>query len=265
MKKIFAVLLFLISISSFSEDNLLDEYRYTVNGIILGQQNVSFLSPLYYNSYSLTTTRGHVCLSDKKLSIFEFNDNFGFDFNNSSASILYSLGFDLNYSKYYLLNVKGYPASFPDVYLGWSYMLDTDFFLKISNTNNPFYYNFNNLACLGIYCEKKFQKIKISDELRFSVFGVFSGSEYSSSLPYFLTEEDGGFFQAFDIGSFGTETFISNKLNVDFKMNTSKGLRTFRFQYAIESSKLTLNENVRHYTFHVFKIGYLFNILEYEK
>lgn len=256
-------MLSLLSICSFSKDKIVTEYQYSLSGLGFGQQKVSFLSPIFYNASSLVSSRGNVKATKNRISIFDTETDIGINYNKA-GSTFYSFDFDLSYSKYYLLKIKDYPASFPDLYAGWGYWLNTDFYIKPDNTNNPFYYNFNNLVCFGIYCEKKIQKVKISNEFRLSIFGIFSGSEYSSGLPYFLTEEDASFFQAFDIGSFKTDCRGSNKLNVDFRMNTKKKVRTFRLQYEINSSVLSLNGNIKHNTFHIFKIGYLYNLSNYE-
>lgn len=255
--------LFLVSIHSFSKDKLITEYRYSLSGIGFSQQKISFLSPVFYKGLSFVETRGNVKVSNKRINTFVSEFNVDINYNKFNR-IIYSLGYDFKYDKYYLLTIKDYPKSFPNLYVGWGYWFDTEFYIKPDNTNNPLYYNLNNLFCLSLYCEKKYQKIKISDELNFPLVGLYSGSEYSNSLPYFFTEKDASFFQAFDIGCFWKNLQASNKLNIDYKMKTKKGLRTIRFQYEICSSLLHLNNNVKHNTFHVFKIGYLFNKVDYE-
>jgi len=262
----FLCILFLfsfISINSFSKDKLLVDYQYTLNGLGLSQQKISFLSPVFYEGYSFVSTKGKVRSSNDRIAslVTEFNFDLNFNDHNSNFS---SMGYDFRFSKYYLLTLKDYPKTFPKLFVGWGYWFDSDIYFKTYNTNNPLYYNFNNMFCLSFYGETKYKSVKISDELNVPFIGIYSGSEYSSSLPYFINEEDASFFQAFDIGSFGKNLQASNKLNIDYNLKTKKGLRTFRFQYEIFSTVLNLNNNLKHNTFHVFKIGYLFNKNDYE-
>ena len=256
-------ILLLLSFHSLSKDKTVSEYRYSLSGFGFSQQKLTFLSPVFYNGYSLVSTNGKVQTTKDRIN--SFVTEFNMDYNsNKNNSYFYSMGFDLTYNKYYLLTIKDYPKSFPRLFIGWGYWLDSEIYLKPSNTNNPLYYNFNNLFCLSLYCEKKYQKVVISDEFNYPLTGLLSGSEYSSSLPYFFNEKDASFFQAFDVGCFWKNLQVSNKLNVDYKMKTEKGLRTIRFQYEIHATLLKLNNNLKHNVFHVFKIGYLFNTVDYE-
>jgi hypothetical protein len=256
-------LFLILSIQSFSKDKILTEYQYSLSGIGFSQQKISFLSPVFYNGFSLVGSSGKVKASHNRIA--SFSTAFNVDFNsNEHNNNIYSFGFDLFYNKYYLINLKDYPKAYPNMFIGWGYWFDSDIYVKPDNTNNPLYYNLNNLFCLSFCLEKKFPKVKISYELNVPFAGIYSGSEYSSSLPYFITEKDASFFQAFDLGSFKKNTQMENKLNVDLKINTKKGFRTIRIQYTLSGEKLLLNNNIKHNTFHVFKIGYLFNKIDYE-
>lgn len=256
-------MLILISIHTFPKDKILTEYQYSLTGIGFSQQKISFLSPVFYNGFSIVDAKGKVKATCKSITTSSSEINFDSNSNEFNSNI-YSLGFDYRFNKYYLLTLKDYPKSFPSLFVGWGYWFDSDIYIKTTNTNNPLYYNFNNMFCLSLYCDKKYQRVKISDEFNFPLTGLLSGSEYSSSLPYFFTEKNASFFQAFDIGCFWKNAQASNKLNIDYKLKTKKGLRTIRFQYEIFSTVLNLNNNIKHNTFHVFKIGYLFNKIDYE-
>jgi len=265
MEKVICVLLLflLISTNSFSKEKIVTEYQYYLSGIGFSQQKISFLSPVFYNGFSFVNTKGKVKVSKNRINTFV--SEFNLDFNlNKHNRIIYSLGYEFKFDKYYLLTIKDYPKSFPSLFVGWCYWFDSEFYVKPDNTNNPLYYNLNNLFCLSLYCEKKYQKVKISYGLNVPFIGIYSGSEYSSSLPYFVTEKNATFFQAFDIGSFKRNIQMNHSFNVDFKINTKKTIRTFRFQYEIDVALLSLNNNIKHNTFHLFKIGYLFNISNYE-
>ena len=120
------------------------------------------------------------------------------------------------------------------------------------------------MACVSVLCEKKFQNLRLSYQLTFPVLGIYSGSEYGSGLPYFLSEEGGNFFSAFDIGSVSMNPQMLNRFSADFKLKAKSGVRTLRVEYEISGTKLKLNNNVKHNTFHIFKVGYLFNKSGYE-
>lgn len=229
----------------------------------LGQQKISFLSPIFHKAYSIVSTNGKVIESSNRISSMAMD--FCLDWNTTRhRSNFYSMGFDLTFNKYYLLKINDYPKNFPNLNFGCGYWLDSDIYLKPDNTNNKFYYNLNNMMCVALFCRKRFQNIEISYELNLPVLGLYSGSEYSSSLPYFTKEDNSSFFSAFKVGSLGVNEQMANKISLDYEIKTKKRVRTFRFQYAVNSSLLTLNNNTKHNTFHVFKIGYLFNIVDYE-
>ena len=255
------LLMFLLfSLPSFSGDKVLAQYNYSLYGVGVGQQKVSFLSPLFYTGYSYVSANGKVKETSNRVTQFETNINLTSNSNHNNSNF-YSAGFGLCYNKYYLFPLKDCPNSFPSFFAGWGYWLDAAIDYKPTNTNNPTCYNLNNMACVSVLCEKKFQNLRLSYQLTFPVLGIYSGSEYGSGVPYFLSEEGGNFFDAFDIG-FVTQ--MLNRFNADFKLKAKGGVRTLRVEYEISSTKLKLNNNVKHNTFHIFKVGYLFNKLGYE-
>lgn len=264
MKVIFILPIFLlIYIHSFSKEKLLIDYKYSLSGLGFSQQKISFLSPVFYNGYSFVSSKGKVKSSFNRITSFATEFNIDFNFNDENSNI-FSTGYDFRFNKYYLLTLKDYPKRFPKLFVGWGYWTDNDIYIKTTNTNNPLYYNLNNMFCFSFYGEKEYKGVKISDELIVPFIGIYSGSEYSSNLPYFISEEDASFLQAFELGGMGKNSQMSNKLNIDYRMKTKKGLRTIRFQYEISASTLNLNNNIKLNTFHVFKIGYLFNTVNYE-
>ena len=264
MRNLPVLLMFLLfSLPSFSGDKVLAQYNYSLYGVGVGQQKVSFLSPLFYTGYSYVSANGKVKETSNRVTQFETNINLAANSNHNNSNF-YSAGFGLCYNKYYLFPLKDCPNSFPYFFAGWGYWLDAAIDYKPTNTNNPTCYNFNNMACVSVLCEKKFQNLRLSYQLKIPVLGIYSGSEYGSGLPYFLSEEGGNFFSAFDIGSVGMNPQMLNRFNADFKLKAKGGVRTLRVEYEISSTKLKLNNNVKHNTFHIFKVGYLFNKSGYE-
>jgi hypothetical protein len=263
--KIVCVLLLLTLMYKFSssDDKIRSEFRYSLSGIGVGQQKISFLSPLFYMDYSFISSSGKVKETSSKImsSLFETNIDLSL---RTPLNIYYSFGIDYRSSSNYLLRLKDYPNSFPELFLGFGYWLETDFYLKPDNTNNPIYYNLNNMLCFSFYSEKNYQKIKISYEFEMPIVGIYSDSEYSSSLPYFFNEEKASFFRAFEIGSFKKNLQIDNKINLDFKIKIKQSLNTFRVQYSFCGNKFVMNGNIKHNIFHNLKIGYLFNKVGYE-
>ncbi|MDR3366611.1 MAG: hypothetical protein LBO71_06560, partial [Prevotellaceae bacterium] len=67
----------------------------------------------------------------------------------------------------------------------------------------------------------------IFNEFSVPVAGVYLGSEYSSSLPYFVREEeDANFFDAFDILFINKNLHLKNTLNADFKLKFKRRYTT---------------------------------------
>lgn len=256
-------MLLLFGFPSFSGEKVTAQYNYSLYGVGVGQQKVSFLSPLFYNGYSFVTTNGKVKETTAHSSMLETTISLGANSAHNYKDF-YSAGFGLSYTKYYPFNLKDYPNSFPRILAGWGYWLDAAIDYKPTNTNNPTYYLLSNMASVSILCEKQFPKLRLSYLMNIPVLGIYSGSEYGSGVPFFISEEDGNFFDAFDVGSFGMNTQMRNRFNADFKMKTKSGVRTLRVEYEISSTKLKLNNNVKHNTFHIFKVGYLFNKSGYE-
>jgi len=264
MKIIFVLLLLTLMCKlSFSDDKIRSEFRYSLSGIGVGQQKISFLSPLFFMDYSFISSSGKVKETSSKImsSLFETNIDLSL---RTQGSFYYSFGIDYRNNLNYRLRLKDYPKSFPELFLGFGYWLDTDFYLKSENTNNPIYYNLNNMLSFSFYCEKNFQKTKISYEFEMPIVGIYSDSEYSSGLPYFLNEEKASFFRAFEIGSIRKNLQIDNKINVDFKIKVKKNINTFRVQYSFCGNKFVMNGNLKHNILHNLKIGYLFNKVGYE-
>ena len=253
----------LFGFPSFSGEKVTAQYNYSLYGVGVGQQKVSFLSPLFYNGYSYVSSNGKVTETSKRVTQFETTINLGVNSAHNYQDF-YSAGFGLCYNKYYPFNLKDYPNSFPRILAGWGYWLDAAIDYKPTNTNNPTYYLLSNMASVSILCEKQLPKLRLSYMMNFPVLGIYSGSEYGSGVPFFISEEDGNFFDAFDIGSVGMNPQMRNRFNADFKLKTKSGVRTLRVEYEISSTKLKLNNNVRHYSFHIFKVGYLFNKSGYE-
>lgn len=247
---------FILSCFSAKKDTIV--YQYTLYGLGTSQQKISFLSPIYYDGISLIGTNGNIKSSLNKINSSSFDFNIDINSNKYNKEI-YSFGVDYIYNKHYLLSFDRYPSNYPNLYLGWGYWFETDAYLKPENTNNPLYYNFNNMLCLSIGVEKHYKSIYILNEFNLSLVGLYSGSEYSSSLPYFFSEENASFFEAFQIGSFERNSQMKNRLNIDYRISTKRKVYTIRFQYVISACMLNINNNIKHNTFHEFKVGYLFN------
>lgn len=261
MRNLSVLLMFLLfSLPSFSGEKVTAQYNYSLYGVGVGQQKVSFLSPLFYTGYSYVSSNGKVTETARRVAQFETNINLTVN-SNHDYNNFYSAGFGLRYNKYYPIKLKDCPNSFPRFFAGWGYWFDAEIDYKPTNTNNPTYYNLNNMACVSALCEKTFPNLKVSYLLNIPVLGIYSGSEYGSGLPYFLSEEGGNFFDAFCVG------FVSQMLNrfsADFKLKAKSGVRSLRVEYEISTTKLKLNNNVKHNNFHIFKVGYLFNKSGYE-
>lgn len=242
----------------FSQENRINEYQYSLSGIGIGQQKVTFLSPVFYKEIHFLSTNGKVVQTPDYYTSFFVETNICNNYRGQNKNY-YSIGADINRNKYYPISIKNYPKIFPKIFIGWGYWLDADFFIKPDNTNNVAYYNFNNMLCFTLSTQKDFGIANLSSEFYIPILSIYSASEYSSSLPYFINHNGESLFQAFDIGYFNTEIQSTLKLNLDFEINRKKKIRTLRLQYSLASMVFNLNNNVKHNTFHTLSIGYLFN------
>lgn len=156
--KIIVFLLLLVVVPAFSADKFQTEYRYALSGIGFSQQKITYLSPLYYQGVSLVTSRGKVKLSEDRMVSSLYETNLDLNYKNPN-SYFYSLGFDYYYNSNFRLRWKNYPDNFPDLFVGFGYWLDAEFYAKTSNSNNPCYYNLNNMLTFSFCCEKKFERV----------------------------------------------------------------------------------------------------------
>jgi hypothetical protein len=231
-------------------------------GIGVSRQKLSYLSPVFYKGFSLVASNGKTKIYPSKIISSTTDTRFDFFQNWHNNSKIYSAGFDFFYTQYYLLPIENYHNKNPDVYLGWEYRLNTEANIKPDNVNNNLYYLFNNMICLSIGVTWKIKTIRIFNEFNFPLMGIYSGSNYSHSVPYFV-DEDAKFLESFDILFLSHHAQIHNRLNIDFQLNIKNQPRTFRFRYLISAEWLNLNNNITHNTFHFFQIGYLFNKIPY--
>ncbi|HPS11738.1 MAG TPA: hypothetical protein PLB87_00590 [Prolixibacteraceae bacterium] len=156
--KIIVFLLLLVVVPAFSADKFQTEYRYALSGIGFSQQKITYLSPLYYQGVSLVTSRGKVKLSENRMVSSLYETNLDLNYKNPN-SYFYSLGFDYYYNSNFRLRWENYPDNIPDLFVGFGYWLDAEFYAKTSNSNNPCYYNLNNMLTFSFCCEKKFERV----------------------------------------------------------------------------------------------------------
>jgi hypothetical protein len=242
------------------------EYRYRLFGVGFKQQQISYLSPLYYEGVSLIPeTLGRTSFRSGTLtsSISDvFLDYFPNLHNNS---YIMSIGGDYMYSRYYLLqkSVDYDTKTSSNLFIGWGYWCDYQVATKPDNTNNVLYYHFNNMGCLNVALSGKVGPVYLLNEFAIPLVGIYFGSQYSGQLPYFVTEEDANFFDDVDILFINKNLHFKNTLSADFKLKFSQRSTTIRLQYTLSGRTLRLNNNDLSNSCHLFKIGYLFNETSY--
>ncbi|MDR1416259.1 MAG: hypothetical protein LBJ57_02415 [Prevotellaceae bacterium] len=240
-----------------------DDYRYSLLGLGAKQQKTSFLSPLFYEGVSLTTAFGTTSTRSSTMTSSCSNEHFDYLYNFSNDSKIVAIGADYTYSKYYLLPKIGEQGAFSKLFAGWSYRLELETAVKPDNQNNPVYFHLDNMAGFAFSFKSRVKSVWIFDELMIPIAGLYLGSPYSSSLPYFATEREAGFFDAFDILFINKAPQLQNTLNVDFKLNFKRYSNTVRVQYVLNMRTLHLNNNETNSIFHLFRVGYLFNTIPY--
>ncbi len=275
MKKLITIFIVLLkSIDVLGIDNDTIRYQSKLWGLGFGQQKISFLSHVSFRNLVFASTSSKYLQTAGMVKTRTHYSNLSIGSSNiSDEKDLSSMMFSFNYTyilhKRYKVFRKQLPENFPTLSVGWAYCFDTGIDLKIENTNNSTYYHLNNWAGLSLGIEKKVMintmQVDLFNEFSIPVVGVYSGSEYSSSLPYFVHEKNANILQAFDIGSFETNFQLQNDFNIDFKIKPKRKrkARTLRFQYSIDYMNLRLNNNTKHCVFHTFKIGYLLNYSNY--
>jgi len=245
---------------SQTDTSVATTYKHSLYGIGIKQQQVSYLSPLYYNGLSLMYSQGRVkpLSKNKMTSVVDVNfDIFG---HSHSESVIFAFGADYTLNMLFLLPFKN--ERLPKIYAGAGGWAATEIDIKPNNVNNGMYYNINNKICFSFALEKKFKYVYIFNECNLPLFGFYFGTEYSSILPYSVVDEDAADSDVssdFKILDISQNTQIQNRLNVDFKIKS----RTLRLQYVAGYKMLRLNNNTVHNASHVLKIGYLFNKTPY--
>ncbi len=257
-------------------------YRYRASGLGTLSQKITFLSPIKYSGISTNLDWGRFNQMNKKIttrtSYFNITSTLNQKDRNSEVEnpeerpippTISSFNYGKIFNRRYELFEKNSQKKMPSISLGWTYWLDAGLDIKFFNVNNLFYYNLNNMAGLSLGLEKRIHlkkiQLDISNEFTLPVLGVYTGTRYSSSLPYSTLIDDTNFWDAFRVGSFETNFQFRNNLNFDFTFIRKKtGVKhTLGIQYGINYANLRLNNNSKVQVNHSIKLSYLFNSSRY--
>ncbi|MFV0289620.1 MAG: hypothetical protein ACK5IJ_01780 [Mangrovibacterium sp.] len=275
MRKCIVLILLCWSWNVFAEELQQDSisYKFQLKGIGGGMGVIDFLAPTTYGSFILTSNKSEYLQHDGRVSTKNHYNNILFGRRRSSNSsdqydnsdLILSYQYDFILNKRHALNLSQSFKKQLDISVGWAYWgaFGTD--IKLGNTNNMLYYNLNNSLGFSVGLEKKLTikgtQFYIFNETTIPFVGIYLGSEYSSSLPYFIAEKDASLWEALHIGSFGANFQIHNDLNIDFKLKAKKKRksRIVRIRYSMDYMNLGLNNNTKHRMMHAITIGYTLN------
>jgi len=168
--------------------------------------NYSLLSPLNYSGYSFNFYSIRFLGKPEHLTQFHLHFELGLLYNNANDSYIATLGFNGGWSRHWYANDRTRPLR---LLFGVGSDAGVNIYMKEDNTNNPMAYFFNlslNPDILVKYRWFNSQKTKfeLGQQIYFPVGSLVSTSEYSSTFPYGLTEEEASFFEAMRLVSFGS-------------------------------------------------------------
>jgi len=167
--------------------------------------NYSLLSSLNHSGYSLSFHSVRFREKPKYLTQFHQHFEIGILYNHANDSYITALDFNGGWSRCWFVTNRTSPLR---LLLGAGADAGVGVYLKDDNTNNPLAHFFNLSICPEILFKYRFNvkktRIELGQQIEIPVGSLISSSDYSSSLPSHIVEEDANFFDAMRLVSFGS-------------------------------------------------------------
>ena len=167
--------------------------------------NYSLLSSLNYSGYSLSFHSTRFRENAAFLNQFQTHSEIGILYNNVYNSYITTLGFNGGWTRHWFLSDRSRPLR---LLAGGAADAGINVYLKEDNTNNPLAYFFNLSVSPGLLIKYRFNlkqtSLELGQQIDIPLFSLISSSDYSSTLPYGIIEEDASIFDALRLVSFGS-------------------------------------------------------------
>lgn len=229
----------------------------------MSQVKNSHLSPLAYQGGGLSIQSGALKSWGKQLRSSVFEINLDYYSHPNDESKLQGGGLSYHYFRYY----KPY-ISLPgetDLFIGGGYHSALNILYSPVNINNVVYYSFNNTLDLSFILGKRWDDYFFSNEFSIPIIGIYSTSEYGSSIPYIFFHDDVDVFSSAHIGSLNLNSIFKNSFNFDVIAHTKrKKTYNLRFNYTITYGRQKINNITHRVATHQIGVAYLFNTKHHE-
>jgi len=230
-------------------------------GLGLPELNYSLLSPLNHSGLSFAFHSIHFREKQNYIRQFKISAETGALYNHANDSYITLLGVNCSLSKHWHVAGKESPLQFMP---GAGTDLGINIFMKDDNTNNPMAYFFNLSISPGILLKYSFNigesRFKLLQQIDIPLFSLVSSSDYSSSLPYGITEDDASFFDAIRIVSFVSLVKCTATTTFDISSSWQKRNRLpdFRIIYEFSGMNYKNNDVAIKYANNMFLVGMIF-------
>ena len=227
--------------------------------------NYSLLSPLNYSGYSFNFDSNRF---REKHEIFiqnHINTKLGLLYNDANDSYITSLGVNCGWSRHWRLNDKNRPLL---ILYGIGADAGIDAYMKEDNTNNPMAYFFNLSISPNILFKYRFNikntNLTLWQQIDLPLFSLVSSSDYASSLPSGLMEEDASFFDAMQLVSLGQlkRCLTTTCIDINSQRQQHKKMPVFRITYKFSGMNYNKSDATIKSAEHIFVFGAIFYLFK---
>ena len=222
------------------------------------------LSPLNHSGYSLgfTSTRFRE-KPEEYLTQFKTYFKLGVLYNYANDSYITLLGFDVAWSRHWYKNNQTRPLR---LLAGFTTNAGANAYMKDDNTNNPVAYFFNLSISPNINAKYRFNinntKFELGQQIDIPFVSLISSSDYSSTFPPGILEQEVSFFDAMRLASFGSliKFMTITTLDINTPWQQRQRLPLFRINYIFTGMNYKHNDFVIQSVDHMIVFGAIFQL-----
>ena len=227
--------------------------------------NYPLLSSLNHSGYSINFYSARFREKPEYLSQYRQHFGLGILYNQANDSYITSLDFKGGWSRFWDVADRARPFR---LLLGGGVDAGMGIYLKDDNTNNPMAYFFNLSICSEILLKYRFDmkkaRIELGQQIEIPFGSLVSSSEYSSSLPHGIAEEDANFFDAMRLVSLGSLKKYATITTIDITpaLERRQKLPVFRISYIFSGMNYRNGDLTIKQADHLILFGTIFHLFQ---
>ena len=266
-KNLYVILFCVLMVSSVSAQNA-DTLFYraqSVRSVGFGfpALNYPLLSSLNHLGYSIGFHSTRFREKPNHLCQFQIHSELGVLYNHANDSYITTLGFDGGWSRHRYVTDRTRPLR---ILLGSVVDAGVDVYLKDNNTNNPLAYFFNLSLSPTLLLKYRFDtqktRFELGQQIDIPLVSMVSSSEYSTTLPPGIIEEEASFFDAMRLVSFGglKKCFTITTLDIIPSPERRQKRPVIRISYIFSGMNYRNGDSTIKSVDHLFFLGTIFHL-----